>query len=78
MSHLITEDNPVLEPEGNKEYIIKAQGTIIVDFSQNVQEPTLGVESNTIDFGHNALKAKVDSRGLTQMIIDFFQKYIWT
>lgn len=73
MSHLVSACDPILKPEENKGYIIKAQGIIDVDFSQNSNEPSIGVESNTIDFGHSALRAKVDSRSLTQIIIDFFK-----
>lgn len=73
MSDLVTASNPVLKPEGDKEHILKAQGTIDVDFSGSNHEPTIGVESNTIDFGHKRLKAKIDSRSLTQIIIDFFK-----
>ena len=44
-----------------------------MNFSQNSNEPSIGVVSNTIDFGHSALRAKVDSRSLTQIIIDFLK-----
>ncbi len=73
MSDLVTNSNPILKPEGDKAYILKAQGTIDVNFSQNSDEPTIEVESNTIDFGHSRLGAKIDSRSLTQIIIDFFK-----
>jgi hypothetical protein len=73
MSHLVSESDPILKPEENKGYIIKAQGIIDVDFSKNSNDPSIGVESNTIDFGHSALRAKVDSRSLTQIIIDFLK-----
>ena len=73
MSHLISEGNPILKPEENKDYIIKAQGIIDVNFSQNSEEPSIGVVSNAIDFGHSALRAKLDSRSLTQIIIDFLK-----
>ena len=73
MSHLVSDSEPTLKPEENKGYIIKAQGIIDVDFSQNSNEPSIGVESNTIDFGHSALRAKMDSRSLTQIIIDFLK-----
>ena len=73
MSHLVSDSAPILKPEENKGYIIKAQGIIDVDFSKNSNAPSIGVESNTIDFGHSALRAKVDSRSLTQIIIDFLK-----
>lgn len=73
MSHLVDESNPVLTPDPGKEYILKAQGTIDVDFLENNKSPTIGVESNTIDFGNKKLKEKMDSRSLTQIIIDFFK-----
>ena len=68
MSHLVSDCDPILKPEENKGYIIKAQGIIDVDFSKDSNAPSIGVESNTIDFGHSALRAKVDSRSLTQII----------
>ncbi len=76
MSHLVTDWDPNLKPDRGHDYIIKAQGVIDIDFSQSSDEPSIGVESNTIDFGHHALKARLDARSFTQILIDFFKNIL--
>ena len=64
-----------------KDYIIKAQATIDVDFlkspNKNQSEPTqpsITIESNTISYGHSHLKDKMDKRSLGQCLVDFLKR----
>lgn len=55
--------------------MIEAQGILDVDFSkfEETQQPSITVKSNTIHYGHPAIKEKMDKRSLGQMIIDFLK-----
>lgn len=63
-----------LTPSEGKQFLLKAQGVIAVDFSNGKSKnPDLIVESNSIDYGHLALKQRMDTRTLGQRIVDFFK-----
>ncbi len=67
------EKGPFLKPEEGSKYVIKAQGTINIDFSESANQPSIEVESNTMSFGHSAIKNQLDKRHLGQIIVDFFK-----
>lgn len=61
-----------LKRSEGKQFLLKAQGVIAVDFSNGKSKnPDLIVESNSIDYGHLALKQRMDTRTLGQRIVDF-------
>ena len=67
----------------DKDFVLKAQATIDVDFSKSTNQdpnepsqPSITVESNTITYGHSYLKEKMDKRSLGQSIVDFFKRIL--
>jgi hypothetical protein len=75
----------MLSPDGNKmkpvdkNYVLKAQGTIDIDFSkssENDSKPTIAIESNTISFGNPDIQKLLDKRNLAEIILDFFKNLI--
>lgn len=70
----VTQNTPMfpLQPDkGEKDYVIKAQGTLNLDFSDDIPPLNIPVESNTIDYGNKAIKKALDKRSWTQVIMDF-------
>ncbi|MDP1601966.1 MAG: hypothetical protein Q8M03_01750 [Legionella sp.] len=67
---------PVISPDEGHENVIEAQGTINIDFSGSGKEPKVDVESNTISYGHSAIRDKMDKRGLGQIIVDFLKNIV--
>lgn len=65
-----------IKPEEGFDYVIEAEGTIDIDFSEKTNPPGITVESNAMNFGHYAVKERLDNRNLFQVIIDFFKNLL--
>lgn len=72
----VPEENPRLKPPIGSDYVIKAEGTINIDFSKNPKDPSITVESNMISYGHPEIANIMDKRNFGQMIIDFFRNIL--
>lgn len=63
-------------PVPEDDYIVKIQGKIALDFSKNTKsatiKPNITIESNTISYGDQRIKALIDPRNFIQKIIDYF------
>ncbi|MFT4059806.1 MAG: hypothetical protein QM652_09675 [Legionella sp.] len=70
------DDQYTIYPDAGKEYVVKLQGTIDVDFTKSTTDPTITVESNTISYGNKAIQKRLDHRRLGQMIVDFFRNIL--
>jgi len=73
----------IAKSDMDKDFVLKAQATIDVDFSKAINQdpdlpaqPSITVESNTISYGHSYLKEKMDKRSLGQSIVDFFKRIL--
>ena len=73
----------IAKSDMGKDFVLKAQATIDVDFSKSTNQdpdvpsqPNITVESNTISYGHSYLKEKMDKRSLGQSIVDFFKRVL--
>ncbi|WP_019216334.1 hypothetical protein [Legionella tunisiensis] len=69
-------ENPRLLPQKGFDYVIKAAGTINMDFSNSGKEPSITVENNMISFGHPELAKRMDKRNFGQVIVDFFRNIL--
>lgn len=67
---------PVMAADSGNQYILEAQGTINIDFSDKSNKPTVNVESNTISYGNSILSKKMDKRDFGQIIVDFLKRLV--
>lgn len=67
--------DPFIRPDKGKEYVIDAQITLDVNFSQNSEDPQITVESNTISFGNKFIEKKLDTRSFLQIIYDLILRW---
>lgn len=69
-------ENPRLLPKKGSDYVIKAAGTINIDFSNSGTEPSINVENNMISYGHRELAKRMDKRNFGQVVVDFFRNIL--
>lgn len=59
-----------------KNYVLRAQATLDLDFSLDVSNPKITIESNTIDFGHPVVKKLFEQRSWFQYFKDCIQYFL--
>ncbi|MBN9231551.1 MAG: hypothetical protein BGO90_13040 [Legionella sp. 40-6] len=64
-------NNLIMADEGK--YLLKAEATLDLDFSQSTDNPILTVESNAISYGKGVIREALDTRSLGERITDFFR-----
>lgn len=72
VSHL-ADENYLIHPDKNEDFIVKLAGTLDVNFSTCLYQPSITIENNSISYGNEFIKSKMDKRHLLQKLIDFIR-----
>ncbi|MCC5792948.1 MAG: hypothetical protein JJT82_10135 [Legionellaceae bacterium] len=70
---LANSETSAISPEKGKKYIVELEGSIDVNFSKDSSKPQITVESNHINYFHEGVRSKLDTRSLGQRIVEFFK-----
>ena len=65
-----------IKPDPGNKYVVTLEGTINIDFTQNAKSPRIIIESNSISYGNENIKSKIDPRHFLQKLIDFFRNIL--
>lgn len=72
---MANEDGVIL-PDHNNDYIVEAGALIDVNFSQNKSLPQITVKNNYISYGHKDVQSILDKRNYGQMLVDFLRNML--
>lgn len=70
------DEDLVILPDSDKNYIISAGATIDLNFSKNARKPDMTVEVSAISYGSAAVQSALDIRHFGHKIVDFFRNLL--
>ena len=74
--HKAADELDQIFPDPGNDYVVKAGGTIDLDFSRHDQNPDMTVEASSISYGNAAVQSVLDIRHFGHKIIDFFKNIL--